>query len=83
MEEGLKALLLEDSSTNEVLRNVANAVSVLYHDSNDDQKTLEPLRLQDAKLVVESVATKLPELGASPEQRETIDDFVQMIQNAA
>lgn len=87
-EKWKKALILsEDNSDNttsssiKVLSSVAKAISILYHGGNNDshQKVLDPLRISGTKQLMEPVAGKLSELGASPEQRETIHDFVQMI----
>lgn len=76
-----KALFGDDGMSNQVLVSVAKAISILYHGSAE-QVVLDPLLLSGTKLVVGPVAGKLSQLGASPEQRETIDDFVQMIQDA-
>ncbi|CAJ1958282.1 unnamed protein product [Cylindrotheca closterium] len=92
-EKWSKALLLlpDNSSTssstsinNEVLTRVAKAVSIFYHNGDDDNDDNYDHGSSDSKtetisLILKPITNKLPKLGASPEQRETIDDFVQMM----
>ncbi|CAB9499585.1 Inherit from NOG: tetratricopeptide repeat domain 38 [Seminavis robusta] len=67
----------ESDETQKVLSALASAISIVYHhgggDANDNDKW------EKAAKLIAPVADKLETLGASPEQREVLEDFVGLV----
>jgi hypothetical protein len=77
-DEWKKALIVipqqEKDETTHVLSVVSTAISVLYHNNEEQDPSYET-----GRSLVAPIANKLDKLGASPEQREVIQEFVDRI----